>query len=102
MDPDYIEMMNYIENDTDFNDISPDCELKQMGEFMDMMSIVALDAGNRLIVKEETEILISMSQRKQIIETLHFSHSAADITVILQCKQKNFWSGMKKSLQKKV
>ena len=79
MDPDYIEMMNYIENNTDLNDISLNCELKQMGEFMDRMSIVALDAGTRLIVKDGTEILmIPMKKSKQIIDTLHFSHSAAD------------------------
>ena len=64
MDPDYIEMMNYIENNTDLNDISLNCELKQMGEFMDRMSIAALDGGNRLIVKDETEILIPMSQKE--------------------------------------
>ena len=28
MDPEYIEMMNYIESDTDFDDVAPDCELK--------------------------------------------------------------------------
>ena len=38
MDPECIEMMNYIESDTDFDDIAPDCELKQMKEFMDRMS----------------------------------------------------------------
>ena len=101
MDPDYIEMMNYIENNTDLNDISLNCELKQMGEFMDRMSIVALDAGTRLIVKDGTEVLmIPMKKSKQIIDTLHFSHSAAD-SMIIQCKRKIFWPGMKKSLQKK-
>ena len=100
MDSDYIEMMNYIENDTDFDDIAKDCELKQMGEFMDRMSIVTLDAGTCLIVKDETEILIPMSQRKQMVDTLHFSHSAAD-SMIIQCKRNIFWLGMKKSLQKK-
>ena len=99
MDPEYIEMMNYIECDTDFNDIAPDCEIKQMKEFMDRMSIVTLDAGTRLIVKDETEILIPMSLRKQMEDTLHFSHSAAQ-SMITQCKRKIFWPGMKKSLQR--
>ena len=71
MDPEYIEMMNYIESDTDFEDLAPDCELKQMKEFMDRMSLVTLDGGNRLIVKDETEILIPKGQRKQLIETVH-------------------------------
>ena len=68
MDPDYIDMMNHIENDTDFDDIPPEYELKQLKEFMDRMSIVNLDAGTRLIVKDESEILIPTNQRKQMLE----------------------------------
>ena len=37
MDPDYIDMMNHIENDTIFDDIPLECELKQLKEFMDRM-----------------------------------------------------------------
>ena len=55
MDPDYVEMMNYLECDTEYNDIDPNCELKQMKEFMDRMSVVTLDTGTWLIVKDETE-----------------------------------------------
>ena len=98
MDPEYIEMMNYIKCDTDFNDITPDCE--QMNEFMDRMSIVTLDAGTRLIVKDETEISIPKCLRKQTEDTLHFSHTVAQ-SMITRCKRKIFWPGMKKSLQKK-
>ena len=58
MDPEYLEMMNYIESDTDDNDIAPDCELKQMKDFRDRISLVTLDGGNILIVRYETEILI--------------------------------------------
>ena len=71
-----------------------------MGEFMDRMSFVTLDAGTPLIMKDEIEILIPLSQRKQIVDTLHCSHSAAD-SMIIQCKRKIFWPGMKTSLQKK-
>ena len=45
IDPNYIEMMNHIENDTDFDDIPPESEIKQLKEFMDRMSVVNLDAG---------------------------------------------------------
>ena len=45
MDADYVEMMNHIESDTNFDDIPPECELKQLKEFMDRMSIVNSDAG---------------------------------------------------------
>ena len=52
MDPDYVELMNHLECDTEYNDIDPNCELKQMKEFMDRMSVVILDIGTRLIVKD--------------------------------------------------
>ena len=76
MDPDHVEMMNYLECDTEYNDIDPNCELKQMKEFMYRMSVVLLDTGTRLIVKDETEILIPKSLRKQMMDISHFSHAA--------------------------
>ena len=84
MDPNYVEMMNYLETDTEYDDIDPECELKQMKEFMSRMSIVTLDAGTRLIVKDETEILIPKGMRKQMENILHFSHTAAQ-SMITQC-----------------
>ena len=94
MDPEYLEIIKYIESNTDDNDIAPDCELKQMKEFRDRMSLVTLEGGNRLIVKDETEILIPRGQRKHIIDMLHFSHSTAD-SKIIQCKRKIYWPGIK-------
>ena len=63
MDQNYIEMMNHIENATDFDDIPHDCELKQLKESMDRMPVLNLDAGTRIIVKDESEILIPMNLR---------------------------------------
>ena len=100
MDSDYFDMMNHIENDTDFDDIPRECELKQLKEFMDRISVVNLDAGTQLIVKDESEILIPINLRKQMLETSHFTHSAAE-SMIGQCKRKIFWPGMKKSMQTK-
>ena len=75
MDLEYIEMMNHIEIDTELENIPPDSELKQLKEVIDKMSIVTLEAGTRLIVKDESEILIPEKLREQILTTLHFTHS---------------------------
>ena len=64
------------------------------------MSLVILEGGNRLIVRYETEILIPKEQRKNIVVTLHFSHSATD-SMILQCRRKIYWPGIMQALQKK-
>ena len=39
MDPEYLEMMNYIESNTDDNDITPDCEFYQKMHLRDKMSL---------------------------------------------------------------
>ena len=72
MDHEYVEIMNYLECDTEYNDIDPNCKLKQMKEFMDRMSVVNLDSGTWLIVKDETKILIPKCLRKQMEDILHF------------------------------
>ena len=87
MDPDYVEMMIHIENDTEFEIIPPESELKQLKEVIDKMSIVNLEAGTRLIVKDESKILIPKKLREQMLNTLHFNHSAAE-SMIRQCKRK--------------
>ena len=89
IDPEHVEMMNYIESDTEFKDIDKNCELKLMKESMDQMSVINLDSRTRLIAKDETEILIPRCLRKQMEDILHFSHTAAQ-SMITQCKGKIF------------
>ena len=90
LNPKYVEMMNYLETDTKYEDIDPECELKQMKDVMSRLSIVTLDGyGTRLIVKDETTILILFGMRIQMEDILHFSH-AADRTMLTQCKNKIF------------
>ena len=43
LDPQYVEMMNCIETDTNYKDIDPECELKKMNDIMSRLSIVTLD-----------------------------------------------------------
>ena len=100
LDYEYVEMLNYIEGDTDFKDIDTNCELKLMKDDLPHMSVITLDSGNRLIVKNESEILIPKSQRKQMMDILHFSHAAGQ-SMYTQCKGKIFWHNMCRSLQKK-
>ena len=38
------------------------------------MSFVTLDVGTRLIVKDESEILIPLKPREQMLDTLHGSN----------------------------
>ena len=93
LDYEYVEMMNYIEGDTEFKETDTKDDLPHM-------SVITLDSGNRLIVKDEMEILIPKCLRKQIEFIPHFSHAAAQ-SMITQCKGKIFWPSMRRSLQRK-
>ena len=70
LDSEYIEMLNYIEADVEFKDIDSNSELKTMKDDLQHMSIITLDSGNRLIVRNETEILIPKSQRSPMMDIL--------------------------------
>ena len=58
LDSEYIEMLNYIEADIDYKEIDSNCELKLLKDDLQHMSIITLESGNRLIVRNESEILI--------------------------------------------
>ena len=75
LDTEYIEMLNYIEADVYYEEIDSNSELKALKEDLQHMSIITLDSGNRLIVKNETEILIPKSQRSHMMNILHVSRS---------------------------
>ena len=100
LDTEYIEMLNYIEADVDYEEIDSNSELKALKDDLQHMSIITLDSGNRLIVKNETEILIPKSQRSHMMNILHMSHAAGQ-AMYTQCRGKIFWPTMKSSLKKK-
>ena len=64
LDLEYLEMLNNIENDTETQDLPLESEIRQMlryryrYRFRKRMSVVTLEGGTRLIVKDESEILI--------------------------------------------
>ena len=51
-------MMNQIEHKIENKDLDDDSELRQLSGCKDQLSLVEMGNGARLIVKEETEILI--------------------------------------------
>ena len=64
------------------------------------MSIVMLEAVTRLIVNNESEILIPRKLRTHMMDILHYTH-CGDEAMLRKCKRKIFWPGMKKDLKQK-
>ena len=68
MDIEYLEMLNNIKNVTKTQDLPLDSEIRQLLSVRKRMTIVTLNAGTRLIVKDESEILIPRKLREQMLD----------------------------------
>ena len=63
LDVEYLSMMNSLENKVETKYLPDDSELRQLSGCRDEISLVELSNGTRLIVKNESEILIPKSRR---------------------------------------
>ena len=70
-----------------------------MGKSINSLAIVEMENGTRLIVRDETEILIPKSMRTEMVRVLHMTHQA-DTAMTQQARGKIFWPGMKGDLLK--
>ena len=61
------------------------------------LGIVELDSGEHLVVRDGAEVLIPKSARKEVIKTLHLTHSATN-NMMLQTKSRLFWRGISSDL----
>ena len=98
IDLEYLRMMNQIENKVEVAELPANRELRKVSGGLNNISLVELDNGTHLIVKDETEILIPKSMREEMIRVLHMTHQA-DTAMMTQAKKKIFWPGMKADLQ---
>jgi hypothetical protein len=98
LDVEYLSMMNALENKIETKDLPVDSELRQLSGCRIEMSLVELSNGTRLIVKNETEILIPKSLRIEMLRILHLTHSC-DTAMLLQSKSRIFWPGMRRDLK---
>jgi hypothetical protein len=98
LDVEYLSMMNSLENKRETKDLPVDSELRQLSGCRNEMSLVELSNGTRLIVKNETEILIPKSLRAEMLRILHLTHSC-DTAMLLQSKSRIFWPGMRRDLK---
>ena len=72
----YINLLQNVENRTEFKHLPEDSELRLIRDSLPRLGIVELDSGKRLVVRDRTEVLIPKCGRKEVIKTLHLTHSA--------------------------
>ena len=96
-DFDYINLLQNMENRTEYKHLPEDSELRLIRDSLPCFGIVELDSGERLVVRDGTEVLIPKSARKDVINTLHLTFSATN-TMVLQTKSRLFWPGIRSDL----
>ena len=87
IDLEYLRMMNHIENKVELSDLPANSELRKVSGGLNNLALVELENGTRLIVKDETEILIPISMREEMVRILHMTHQA-DTAMLTQAKRK--------------
>ena len=97
-DFEYTELLQHLENRTDWKFLPESCELKAMRDLLPRLGIVELESGARLVVKDGSEILIPKSERKEIIRLLHLTQAAPE-TMLLQMKSRIFWPRQRQDLE---
>ena len=98
-EPQYVAMLNYIENATAARDLPEDSELRSISGMLGELGTVVMLDGTRLIVRNGTEVLIPTGERQRILETLHLTHSCDEV-MIRQTKNRIVWPSMREAIKK--
>ena len=86
-DPEYIDMLKAVQ-EADFN-IPKESELKKIKDHKQSLSTVTLESGHKLIIRNDSEILVPRQAREKMCQTLHFTHHS-DEMMMKQAKDKIF------------
>ena len=64
-------------------------ELKKIKDHKQSLSVVTLESGHKLIIRNDSEILVPMKAKEKMCRTLHFTHHS-DEMMMKQAKDKIF------------
>ena len=95
-DPEYIDMIKAVQEE-DFN-IRKESELKKIKDHKSCLSIITLESGHKLIIRNDCEILVPKQARQRMCNTLHFTHHSVEM-MMKQAKDKIFWPNMRAELR---
>ena len=86
-DPEYIDMIKSVQEE-DFN-IPKENEIKKIKDHKSCLSIVTLASGHKLLIRNDSEILVPKQAREKMCQTLHFTHHS-DEMMMKQARDKIF------------
>ena len=76
-DPEYLDMVKAVQDKA--WDVSKDSEIKKIKDHKSSLSITTLESGQKLIIKDDSEILVPKQARQGICNTLHFTHHSTEM-----------------------
>jgi hypothetical protein len=89
IDLEYLNMMNQIENKIESKNLPEDNELKLLSGCRNQLSLIEMGNGTRLIVKEESEILIPKTMREEMTRR-HSNDVSSQTENLLAWDEKRF------------
>ena len=93
----YVDMMNCLETE-DYN-FALD-ELKNISKYKTDLSVINLENGRVIIVRNGCEILIPKPIRERMLSTLHFTHYSWE-KMLKKAQGRIFWPGLRNDLKAK-
>ena len=74
------------------------CELSKLSSCYKELSTLTLKGGNTLILRDNSEIMVSKSERENILQIAHMTHLGQEI-MVHQLRGKVFWVGMNSDIK---
>ena len=97
-DPGYCELIQQISGN--IRKIGKDSDYLNCKPLLPFLSTAEVGNGKQIVVHNDTEILVPVNGRKELVDTLQSTHMATD-TMVRASKGKFLWPGMKNDLHKK-
>ena len=94
--PEYIDMLKAVQEEN--FDVPKESELKKIKDHKQSLSIVILKSDHKLIIRNDSEILVPRKAREKMCRTLHFTHHSEEM-MMKQAKDKVFWPSMRGELR---
>ena len=98
-DQEYQEMIKYLEEETPHEEMNQSSEMFGMNGEREYLGVVKLSNGFKLIVKNESEVLIPRGERDAILQELHSTHLSASGMKKLT-RGRMTWKGINKNIER--
>ena len=97
-DPDYCELIKQITGH--ITHLGKDSYYRDCKPMLPFLSTEVVAGGKQIVVHNDTEVLVPVNGRKELVNTLHSTHMSTE-TMLRATKKKFIWPNMKKDLNEK-